>query len=162
MFEKLTPRMRRVIDASQSIARDYDQDYVGTEHLLLAILREGTGLGAEILTGLGINLSKTKEVVDRLIKKSLEDTWVFGRLPGTPHFRNVMASAIEGARQLESKVVCTEHLLLALASEEGSVAYAAIQELGVRAPTIRREITKHLDRTCESDTTAKDGPADKS
>jgi ATP-dependent Clp protease ATP-binding subunit ClpC len=162
MFEKLTPRMRRVIDASQRIARDYDQDYVGTEHLLLAILREGTGLGAEILTDLGIGLSKTKEVVDRLIKKSLEDTWVFGRLPGTPHFRNVMASAIEEARQLESKVVCTEHLLLALACEEGSVAHATLQELGVRAPVVRREITKRLDRTCESDGTAEEGPPDQS
>jgi ATP-dependent Clp protease ATP-binding subunit ClpC len=149
MFEKLTPRMRRVIDASQHIARDYGQDYVGTEHLLLAILREGTGLGARILTDQGIGLSKAKVVVDKLIKKSLEDTWVFGRLPGTPHFRNVMAIAIEEARQLESKVVCTEHLLLALAREEGSVAYATLDELGIRAGTIRREITQHFDRPAE-------------
>lgn len=150
MFEKLTPRMRRVIDASQHIARDYEQDYVGTEHLLLAILREGTGLGARILTDQGIGLSKTKEVVDKFIKKSLEDTWVFGRLPGTPHFRNVMATAIEEARQLESKVVCTEHLLLALAREEGSVAYATLDELGIRAGAIRREITKHFDQPTEN------------
>lgn len=149
MFEKLTPRMRKVIDASQHIARDYGQDYVGTEHLLLAILREGTGLGARILTDHGIGLSKAKVVVDKLIKKSLEDTWVFGRLPGTPHFRNVMAIAIEEARQLESKVVCTEHLLLALAREEGSVAYATLDELGIRAGAIRREITQHFDQPAE-------------
>lgn len=149
MFEKLTPRMRRVIDESQRIARDYEQDYVGTEHLFLAILSEGTGVGAEILTDLGVSLSKAKKVVDELIQKSLEDTWVFGRLPGTPHFRNVMAAAIEDARQLESKVVCTEHLLLALSREDGSVAQASLHELGIRAGTIRREITERLDRTCE-------------
>jgi len=149
MFEKLTPRMRRVIDESQRIARDYEQDYVGTEHLLLAILSEGTGVGAEILTDLGVTVGKAKKVVDKLIQKSLEDTWVFGRLPGTPHFRNVMAAAIEEARQLESKVVCNEHLLLALSREDGSVAQASLHELGVRASTIRREITKRLDHTCE-------------
>lgn len=145
MFEKLTPEMSRVVDASQRIARDYEQEYVGTEHLLLAIVSEEAGLGAEILKGLGVTVAKAKKLVDELIQKSLEDTWVFGRLPGTPHFRNVMAKAIEEARQLESKVVCTEHLLLALSREDGSVAQAALHGLGVRAGTLRREITRRLD-----------------
>lgn len=140
--------MRQIIDISQRIARDYEQEYVGTEHLLLAILSEGTGVGAEILADRGINLASAKEVVDKLIKASLEDTWVFGRLPGSPHFRNVMASAIEDARQLESKTVCSEHLLLALARETGSVAQAALEELGLRPGTIRLEITKRLDEGC--------------
>ncbi len=149
MFEKLTPRMERVVRASQRIARDYGQDYVGTEHLLLAILEEGTGTAVEILNELGIDLSKVKQQVDRLVRESLEDTWVFGRLPGSPHFRNVMAKAIEEARQLESKVVCAEHMLLALAREEGSVAHAALAALGAHAGTIRAEIVKRLDRLCE-------------
>jgi ATP-dependent Clp protease ATP-binding subunit ClpC len=146
MFEKLTPRMDRVIKLSQRIARDYGQDYVGTEHLLLAILEDGTGMGAEILHDLGVDLPKAKQAIDELIKGTLEDTWVFGRLPGTPHFRNVMAAAIEEARQLESKVICTEHLLLALAREEGSVAHTALTESGVGASTIRLEIVKRLGR----------------
>lgn len=145
MFEKLTPKMDMVIKVSQQVARDYEQDYVGTEHLLLAILQEGTGVGAAILKERGITLGNAKTAVDKLVKKSLEDTWVFGRLPGTPHFRNVMAVAIEEARQLESKVVCTEHLLLALAREDGSVAQAALQELGLKAGQIRAEITKRLE-----------------
>ena len=149
MFEKLTNRMDKVVKLSQQIAREYDQDYVGTEHLLLAILRDGTGVGAAILKDLGINLGNAKTAIDKLIKKSAEDTWVFGRLPGTPHFRNVMSVAIEEARQLESKVVCTEHLLVALAREDGSVAQAALQELGARAPMIRAEITKRLDQSPE-------------
>lgn len=149
MYEKLTRRMGRVIKASQRIARDYGQDYVGTEHLLLAILDEGTGKAVEILHVLGADLPKVKTVVDRLIKDSLEDTWVFGRLPGSPHFRNVMAAAIEEARQLESKVVSAEHLLLALARESGSVAHTTLSELGIKVGTIRSEIVKRLDEPCE-------------
>jgi ATP-dependent Clp protease ATP-binding subunit ClpC len=145
MFEKLTPRMDRVIRLSQRIARDYGQDYVGTEHLLLAILEEGTGAGVDILREFAVDLPKTKEVVDRLVKSSLEDTWVFGRLPGSPHFRNVMSAAIEQARQLESKFICTEHMLLALAKEPGSVAHTALAQLGVRASSVQQEIVKRLD-----------------
>ena len=145
MFEKLTASMDKVIKTSQQVARDYDQDYVGTEHLLLAILQENAGVGASILKDKGVNLANAKTAVDKLMKKSMEDTWVFGRLPGTPHFRNVMAVAIEEARQLESKVVCTEHLLVALAREDGSVAQAALQELGLRAGQIRAEITKRME-----------------
>lgn len=145
MYEKLTPRMEQIIKLSQQIAREYEQDYVGTEHLLLAILREGTGVGAAVLNEAGVTLSKAKEGVDRLMKASMEDTWVFGRLPGTPHFRNVMSIAIEEARQFESKHVCSEHLLMALAREEGSVAQATLAELGIRAGTLRAKIRNYLD-----------------
>ncbi len=145
MFEKLTPRMDLVIKRSQRIARDYGQDYVGTEHLLLAVMEDDTGVAVDILKDLGVDLPRIKEAIDRLVKSSLEDTWVFGRLPGTPHFRNVMAAAIEEARQLESRVISTEHLLLALAREKGSVAHTALAELGIRAPAIRLEITKRLE-----------------
>ena len=147
MYEKLTPRMEQVIKLSQEIARDYEQDYVGTEHLLLAILREGTGLGVAVLRELRIDEAKAKEQIDRFMKNSLEDTWVFGRLPGTPHFRNVMAVAIEEARQLESKQIDSEHLLLALAREDGSVAQATLNELGAKAGTLRARLREHMDRT---------------
>jgi ATP-dependent Clp protease ATP-binding subunit ClpC len=160
MFEKLTPRMSRVIELSQHIARDYDQEYVGTEHLLLAMLQEGTGAAAEILRERGITYARAKKAVDELIHKSLEDTWVFGRLPGTPHFRNVMAKAIEESRQLESNVVCTEHLLLALAREEGSVAQATLTQLGLRTGVIRQDIIKRLDHACEEADAAGPVPPD--
>jgi len=149
MFETLTPRMEKVVKLSQQIAREYEQDYVGTEHLLLAILREGTGVGCALLADAGVGYSRTKVVVDKLMKASMEDTWVFGRLPGTPHFRNVMAVAIEEARQFESKRVCTEHLLLALAREDGSVAQSALHELGVRAGTLRAKLRARQDKPAE-------------
>lgn len=153
MYEKLTPKMEHIIKRSQRIAHDYEQEYVGTEHLLLAILDEGTNVGAEILKQRNASLRSVKAVIDRLVKDSLEETWVFGRLPGTPHFRNVMAAAIEEARQLESRYVCAEHLLIALARADGSVASAALAELKVTPATIRAEITRRI----ESDTEASCG-----
>jgi len=146
MFEKLSPHMESIVKRSQEIAREYEQDYVGTEHLLLAILQEGAGLGAQLLLKMGIDMARTRAAVDKFVQASKEDTWVFGRLPGTPHFRNVMARAIEEARQFESKTIGSEHLLLALAREEGSVAQAALDSLGAKAGTLRANLHSLLDQ----------------
>ncbi len=140
MYEKLSTRVEGVVKLAHDIAREYDEEYVGTEHVLLAISREGTGVGAKVLLNHGATPEKIKEQVDQLIKHSMEETWVFGRLPGSPHFKNVVARAIEAARQLESKVVCTEHLLLALLKEKGSVAYDALKNLGINIEDVRSDV----------------------
>ncbi|HUU81895.1 MAG TPA: Clp protease N-terminal domain-containing protein [Phycisphaerae bacterium] len=140
MYEKLSPRVETVFKLANKIAREYDQEYVGTEHILLGIAREGTGVGARVLSNRGLSEVKLRIEIDKLIKKSLEDTWVFGRLPGSPHFRNVVATAIEQARQLESKEVCTEHLLLALCRERGSVACQALKVSGLRHADVKAEV----------------------
>lgn len=140
MYETLSQRVHQVIKLAEAIAREFEQEYVGTEHVLLAIAREGTGLGAGILEQGGASEQRVREQVDRLVKASLEDTWVFGRLPGSPHFRNVIARAIEEARELKCKVVCTEHLLLALLAEKGCVAQAALKELGFTSKSVREQV----------------------
>ena len=142
MYEHLTARVKEVIKLANTIAREYEQEYVGTEHVLLAIAREGTGLGAKILFEKGLSEEKLKERIDELIQASLEDTWVFGRLPGTPHFKNVVAIAIEKARELKSKNVCTEHLLLGLLAEKGCVAQQALKKSGVTSRMVEQRITK--------------------
>ena len=142
MYEKLSTRVEGVVKLAHDIAREYDEEYVGTEHVLLAISREGTGVGAKVLLNHGATPEKIKEQVDQLIKHSMEETWVFGRLPGSPHFKNVVAGAIEAARQLESKEVCTEHLLLALLKEKGSVAHNALQNLGVKIEDVRSDVAE--------------------
>ena len=142
MYEKLSTRVEGVVKLAHDIAREYDEEYVGTEHVLLAISREGTGVGAKVLLNHGATPEKIKEQVDQLIKHSMEETWVFGRLPGSPHFKNVVAGAIEAARQLESKEVCTEHLLLALLKEKGSVAYNALQSLGIMIEIVRNDVAE--------------------
>jgi len=120
-----------VIKLANLIAREYEREYVGTEHVLLAIAREGTGVGAAILQKNSISELSLRREVDLLIKKQMEETWVFGRLPGTPHFKNVVASAIKECQEIGAKEVCTEHLLLALLLEKGSVAYKALKAVGL-------------------------------
>jgi len=140
MYEQLSKRVDQVIKLAHQVARGYEQEYVGTEHLLLAISEEGTGIGARVLQAHGATYDKLKKQVDKLIQASLEDTWVFGRLPGSPHFRNVIALAIEEARKLNNKEVCAEHLLLALLLEKGCVAQKALKELGLTVKQVRAEI----------------------
>lgn len=132
--------MAEVFKLAHRIAREYDQEYVGTEHVLLAIQREGTGIGAAVLAKRGITADKLRGEVDRLVKKQLEETWVFGRLPGTPHFRNVGATAVKECQQLGAKQVCTEHLLLALRKERGSVAQKALKAMGLSFENLRDDV----------------------
>lgn len=139
MYEHLSQRCQKVLKLANVAAREYDQEYVGTEHVLLAVIREGTGVGAKILIARGLHEDKIKEAIDQLVKKSMEDTWVFGRLPGSPHFKNVIARAVEEAQSLKSKEVCTEHLILGLLREQGSVAYNALIDLGVDYDGLRQE-----------------------
>lgn len=140
MQQHLSPDVTRVIKLADTIAREYELEYIGTEHLLLGIGKQEAGLGAQILAKHGAGYEKLKKQVDALIQASLEDTWVFGRLPGSPHFRNVMARAIEESRALNSKLVCTEHLLLALILEKGCVAQKALRALGLTPRQVRAEI----------------------
>lgn len=143
MNPHLTDRVEKILKMADEIAREYELDYIGTEHILLAVRKEGSGVGSHVLEARGISYERIKEVVDGLMRKSMEDTWVFGRLPGSPHFRNVIAQAVEQANALGSKEVCTEHLLLALMQEQDSVAYNALVELGCSLDDLRTDITNH-------------------
>ena len=141
-MEHLSKRVDQVIKMANSIARDAGLDYVGTEHVLLAIIREGTGSGAQILQNRKLSEYEIQAEIDRVNKAQLDDTWVFGRLPGSPHFKNVIAKAIEEARELKSKEVCTEHLLLGLLAEKGSVAHQVLKTLGLNARGVREELAQ--------------------
>jgi ATP-dependent Clp protease ATP-binding subunit ClpC len=140
MLPKSSPRVAEIIKLANDIAHEFDQEYVGTEHVLLAIQREGTGLGAAVLAKRGLTAKRLRKEIDKLVKKRLEETWVFGRLPGTPHFKNVVAVAIEQCQSLGSSLVCTEHLLLGLLKEQGSVAHKALSTLGVSFDDARNDI----------------------
>ncbi len=142
MHPTLSERSAEVIRLANKIAHEYEQEYVGTEHLLLAIAREGTGLACEFLSANGVDETRLKEVVDKLIKQSMEDTWVFGRLPGTPHFRNVMSGAIEEAGRVNSPEIRVEHLFLGLLREKGSVAENALADVGITLSQAQKGIAK--------------------
>ncbi|UCF34641.1 MAG: hypothetical protein JSV78_04915 [Phycisphaerales bacterium] len=140
MLPKSSKRVAKVIQLANEFAREYEQEYVGTEHVLLAIFKESTGIGAKVLAERGVTAEKLRAEVDKLVRKSMEETWVFGRLPGTPHFKNVVATAIEQCQQLEAKEVSTEHLLLALSKERGSVAQRTLAALGLHFDDLREGI----------------------
>lgn len=137
MLPKSSRRVAEVIKLANQIAREYEQEYVGTEHVLMAIQREGTGAGAKVLAKLGVTADKLRAEVDSLVKKQMEETWVFGRLPGTPHFKNVVATAISECQELGAKEVCTEHLLIALLKERGCIARKTLKSLGVTYEAVR-------------------------
>ena len=140
MLPRSSQRVAEVIKLANRIAREYELEYVGTEHVLLAIQAEGTGVGAAVLEKRGISAEKLRGEIDKLHKKQMEETWVFGRLPGTPHFKNVVAGAIRECQELGAKEVCTEHLLLALMLEKGSVAYKALKALKLGPDEVRADI----------------------
>lgn len=140
MLPKSSRRVAKVIQLANLLAREYEQEYVGTEHVLMAIQREGTGIGAKILAKRGITAEELRAEIEKLVKTQLEETWVFGRLPGTPHFKNVVATAIDQCQQLGATEVCTEHLLLALIKERGSVSQKALTALGLSFETARADV----------------------
>jgi len=137
---QLTPRANTIIKLAKDLAREYGQGYVGTEHLLLAIICEGTGLGAKALAGLGVTEHRAREVINELIKDRMHETWVIGRLPGTPNFRDVISRAAQEARGQGNWQVGSVHLLLALLGEKDSVGGRALRELGVSAEALRKSL----------------------
>jgi ATP-dependent Clp protease ATP-binding subunit ClpC len=140
MLPKSSPRVAEIIKIANVIAREYEREYVGTEHVLLAIEQEGKGVGAGVLKKQNVTAKKLRAEIDKLIKKQLEETWVFGRLPGTPHFKNVVANAIKECQDLGAPAVCTEHLLLALLKEKGCVAYEALKAAGVSYAQSKKDV----------------------
>lgn len=143
-FQHLDADGQAIITLANEIAHEYGLEYVGTEHILLGILRHNRGVGAQVLRSFGVTEAKARRIVDELVGPELEDTWVFGRLPGSPHFRNVMELAIDEATQLESREIRSEHLLLALLRETGSTAQRVLERLGVTLPACRAEVLKLL------------------
>ncbi len=146
MMPRLSSDADVIVKLANEIAREYELEYVGTEHILLAILQHGKSLGAAALARLGVTAEKSRTHLADLLKREKEDTWVFGRLPGSPHFKNVMALAIDEATQLESREVGSEHLLLALLREEGSMAQRILAKMKVTLAGCRDEVLRQLSR----------------
>jgi len=139
----LTREAETIIALSKEFARLYGQNYVGTEHLLLAILGESHGLGARVLAELSVDQDLAKEQIDHLLKERFQETWVLGRLPGTPHYRDVLARAAEQAKGTGNWQIRSEHLLLALLAENDSIGCKALEALGVTLDRVRRTIARH-------------------
>ena len=97
-----------------------------------------------MLTAHGLTEKKVRQAVEDQLKRDMEDTWVFGRLPGSPHYRNVVEHAINEATQLEAQKIGSEHLLLALLREEGSTAQRVLAKFGIDLKNCRAAVLKQL------------------
>jgi len=143
-MNQLTRRADQIIRLAKEIARQEGQGFVGTEHLLLAIIREGSGLGAQILRSKGVTEGLARDEIAKLVRDRLHETWVMGRLPGTPNFRDVLSRAAEEARGMGNWQVCSVHLLLALMAEKDAIGAKALKALDVTAESVRKCLVRQL------------------
>jgi len=146
-LRRLDAKARAIVNLANDIAHEWDLEFVGTEHVLLAILRHNGSLGAQVLTKLGITEEKARARVDELVQRGKEDTWVFGRLPGSPFFQNVIERALTVADQLKAQSVSGEHLLLALFQDKESIASRTLTSLGVTLKKCRDAVLRETSAT---------------
>jgi len=160
MFERFTDRARKVMALANQEAQRFNHDYIGTEHILLGLVKEGSGVGANVLKNLGVDLRKVRLEVEKLVKSGPEMV-TMGKLPQTPRAKRVIEYAIEEARNLNHNYVGTEHLLLGLLREQDGVAAQVLMNLGLKLEDVREEVLNLLGAGVEpEDASAMAGPAD--
>ncbi|MEO6462813.1 MAG: ATP-dependent Clp protease ATP-binding subunit [Candidatus Eisenbacteria bacterium] len=146
MHDKFTERVRKVIYLAREEAARLQHDYIGTEHLLLGVIREGEGIAATVLNNLGVDLDHIRQAVENMVSSS-GGTMTIGEIPFTPRAKRVLELAVEEARSLGHNYVGTEHLLLGLIREGEGVAAKVLLELGVDRKRVREETLKLLGGT---------------
>lgn len=146
MYQHLSDTAKDVLKLARELAARDHQEFVGTEHILVAIIDHGLGVGAQVLQDLSVSLSQIQEQIEHVSRSSMEETWVLGRLPGTPHFKQVLAYAIEEAERARNKKVGTEYLLLGLLREKGCVAERVLHSLGVTLHKAQEQVAKQQGR----------------
>lgn len=145
MFRRFTQRARNAVIHAQEEARDLNHPAVGTEHILLGLLREGEGVGARALLNLGIDLDKVRDEVKRVIGQNANSAeGAAGDLPITPRAKKVFNLAFDEARLQGVNYVGTEHILLALVREEEGIAGQVLIYMGVRLDDIREQVVMLL------------------
>ncbi len=137
MYQHFSETSKAVLKIAGVKARQQELEYIGTEHILLAILDHGVGHGAQMLARFGVTFSVVEKMVHEFTRKSMEESWVLGRLPGTPHFKQVISLALEEAEAFNDRKVGTEYLLLAILREKGCVAEQILKRLAVKLDDAR-------------------------
>jgi ATP-dependent Clp protease ATP-binding subunit ClpC len=142
MFERFTERARQVVVLAQEEARLLRHNYIGTEHLLLGLLREEEGLAARVLVGLDLSTDDVRAQVERIVGQG--DEVAAGQIPFTPRAKKVLELSLREALSLSHNYIGTEHILLGLAREGDGVAARILLQFGVDANKIRDEVSKLL------------------
>ena len=143
MFNRFTERARKVIVYAKEEARRFNHDYIGTEHLLLGLIREGEGVAAAVLQKLGLDLETIRLEVEKLVQAG-PATQVVGDIPFTPRSKKALELSAEEARALGHNYIGTEHLLLGLVKEGEGMAYRVLLNLGLDLGKLRNEVMELL------------------
>ncbi|MDD3374597.1 MAG: ATP-dependent Clp protease ATP-binding subunit [Candidatus Omnitrophica bacterium] len=143
MFNRFTERARKVIVLAKEEAKRFNHDYIGTEHLLLGLIREGEGVAAAVLQKLGLDLESIRIEVEKVVQPGPQ-TQVMGDIPFTPRSKKALELSAEEARALGHNYIGTEHLLLGLIREGEGVAYRVFLNMGVDLEKVRNEIMELL------------------
>jgi len=150
MYERFTDRARKVMALANQEAQRFNHEYIGTEHMLLGLVKEGSGVGANVLKNVDVDLHKVRMEVEKQVKSG-PDMVTMGKLPQTPRAKKVIEFAIEEARALNHNYVGTEHLLLGLLREQDGVAAQVLMNLGLKLDDVREEVLHLLGAGMEQD-----------
>jgi len=143
MFNRFTERARKVIILAKEEARRFNHDYIGTEHILLGLIREGEGVAAAVLQKLGVSLENIRLEIEKLVQPG-PTTQIIGDIPFTPRAKKALELAAEEARSLGHNYIGTEHILLGLIREGEGIASQVLLNLGLDLNTVRNEVMELL------------------
>src|SRR6266851_6377357 len=149
MYERFTDRARKVMQLANQEAQRFNHEYIGTEHILLGLVKEGSGVAANVLKNLDIDLRKIRLEVEKIVQAG-PDLVPLGKLPQTPRAKKVIEYSIEEARNLNHNYVGTEHLLLGLLREQEGVAAQVLVNLGLKLEDVREEVLNLLGHNMDS------------
>jgi ATP-dependent Clp protease ATP-binding subunit ClpC len=149
MFDRFTDRARKVMQLARSEAMRFNHEYIGTEHILLGLIQEGSGVAANVLKNLGLDLAKIRHEVEKTVQTGQSGA-VIGQLPFTPRAKKVLEFAVDEATALGHNYIGTEHLLLGLLRESGGKAAQVLLNLGVRLEEAREEVLELLGASLNS------------
>ncbi len=144
MLEKFTDRARKVINLARQEAERLGHEFIGTEHILLGLVKEGSGVAANVLENLGVDLEKIRIEVEKYVSSPGETISASSSLPFTPKAKKVLELAMEEARILEHNYIGTEHLLLGVLREQDGMAAQVLLNLGVKLEDVRAELMELL------------------
>src|SRR6202521_3639725 len=143
-FDKFTERARRVLTLAQEEALRFNHNYIGTEHLLLGLVREGEGVAAKVLANLGVELNKVRSAVEFIIGRG--DRIEPGEIGLTPRAKKVIELAVDEARRLNHHYIGTEHILLGLVREGEGIAASVLSSFGINLEQVRKSTLAMLDQ----------------
>ncbi|MDD5584522.1 MAG: ATP-dependent Clp protease ATP-binding subunit [Candidatus Omnitrophica bacterium] len=143
MFNRFTERARKVLVLAKEEARRFNHDYIGTEHILLGLVREGEGVACAVLQNLGVDLERLRMEIEKLVSPGSAAS-VLGDIPFTPRAKKALELAAEEARNLGHNYIGTEHILLGLIREGEGLASQVLFSLGIDIMKVREEISALL------------------